>query len=292
MINSTIKDISPGNRILYLFLLSLAGLFIAGLFMSLISNLFGLDAGGIAIIYISATLQSVTAFIIPAYLTVKIVNPDPIGYLRLKNEKHMPRYVALGISVFILSYAAVSFLNQWNRGITLPASMHDIEQWMRALEDSAMNTTNLLLSSDSVTHLFMNLLIVAGLAAFSEEIFFRGALQRFIQEKTKNGHLSVWIAALVFSIIHFQFYGFFPRLLLGALLGYLFLYTNNLWTPIIMHFINNATIIVLNYFWGDSEWMKNLNKMELTTTFGVMAIASAAFTFLLFRNWLKRSKIE
>ena len=161
---------------------------------------------------------------------------------------------------------------------------------MRSLEDQAMDTTMLLLTGDSLVHLLMNLLVVAGVAAFSEEIFFRGALQQFLQEKYRNGHAAVWISALVFSVVHFQFYGFFPRLVLGALLGYLFLYTRNLWIPILIHFINNASVIVLHYFWGESEWMQALEEVELTVPFATIAVLSAAFTILLFRNYSKRKR--
>jgi len=95
---------------------------------------------------------------------------------------------------------------------------------------------------------------------------------------------------LFFSIIHFQFYGFLPRLLLGALLGYLFLYTQNLWIPVTFHFINNATVIVLHYFWGDSEWFSRLDKMPVTFPYMAAAVASALLTLLLFWIYVKRNQ--
>ena len=276
--------VSPGIRIVYLFLLLLAGLFVAGLFLVLLAVVPGMENGGRAALYIGTTLQAVIAFMLPAYLVTRISTPVPLEYLKLKGEPGIRQKLAFGVFVFIVSYASVSFLNQWNKSIVLPDSLHQVEEWMRTLEDAAMETTHLLLSGGSVLHLILNLLIVAGLAALSEEIYFRGALQLFLQEKYRSGHVAVWVSALIFSVIHFQFYGFFPRLVLGALLGYLFLYTRNLWVPILVHFINNATVIVLSYFWSDTEWMHDLEEAELTTTFAVMAAASVALTLLLFRN--------
>jgi hypothetical protein len=48
------------------------------------------------------------------------------------------------------------------------------------------------------------------------------------------------LASFLFSAIHLQFYGFLPRLILGLIFGYLFLWSRNLWLPVIAHFINNA----------------------------------------------------
>ncbi len=289
MISPVPLRVSPGTRIVYLFLLLLAGLFVAGLFLVLLAFVPGMEDGGRATLYLGTTLQAVVAFMLPAYLVIRMSAPAPLEYLKLKGEPEIRQKLAFGVFVFIVSYASVSFLNQWNKSIVLPESLHQVEEWMRTLEDAAMETTHLLLSGGSVLYFVLNLLIVAGLAALSEEIFFRGALQQFLQEKYRSGHVAVWVSALIFSMIHFQFYGFFPRLALGALLGYLFLYTGNLWVPIVVHFINNATVIVLSHFWGDTEWMKSLEESELTVPFAVMAAASVAFTILLFRNYRKRN---
>ena len=66
---------------------------------------------------------------------------------------------------------------------------------MRTMEDAALETTKLLLSGKTIGSLMLNIIVIAGLAAVSEELFFRGAMQQIIKEKYKNGHLSVWITA-------------------------------------------------------------------------------------------------
>ncbi len=286
---TTSFTVPPATRILYLFLLMLAGLFIAGLFLPLLIHLFGLESGGRGAIYLGTVLQSLMAFMLPAYLTVRWSGYPLMKYLKLEGDARLGRHLLFGLLVFLFSYALVSFLNQWNQGIVLPESLKSVEEWMRTLEDAAMETTMLLLSGQGVGYLFLNLLIVAGLAALSEELFFRGALQQFLQEKIPNGHASVWITAFIFSVVHFQFYGFFPRLVLGALLGYLFLYTRNLWVPIVVHFINNATVIILHFFWGDTEWMEGLEEAEVTPAFAVMALMSLLLTLFLFMDYRRGS---
>ncbi len=284
--------VPPATRVLYLFLLMLAGLFVAGLFLPLLLHLFGLESGGRGAVYLGMVLQSLMAFMLPAYLTVRWSGHSLTKYLKLGGDACLRSYITFGLLAFLLSYALVSFLNRWNQGIVLPESLNSVEEWMRTLEDAAMEITTLLLSGQGVVCLLLNLLIVAGLAALSEELFFRGALQQFLQEKISNGHASVWITAFIFSLVHFQFYGFFPRLVLGALLGYLFLYTRNLWVPIVVHFINNATVIVLHFFWGDSDWMEALEEAEVTPAFAVLALGSLLLTLLLFMHYHRRHMEE
>ena len=73
------------------------------------------------------------------------------------------------------------------------------------------------------------------------------------QRSTLNNHLAVWVTAFVFSFVHFQFYGFIPRLLLGALLGYALLWSGNIRYSMIMHATNNALSVLLFYL-GTYVW--------------------------------------
>jgi uncharacterized protein len=93
-----------------------------------------------------------------------------------------------------------------------------------------------------------NLFTIAFLAAFVEELFFRGMLQQTLTEAKLNHHIAIWITAAVFSAIHIQFYGFLPRMFLGAILGYLFFYTGSIWVSIAAHFVNNALVVLVGYF--------------------------------------------
>ena len=80
-----------------------------------------------------------------------------------------------------------------------------------------------------------------------EELTFRGVLQQGLTRRMKSPHVAIILSAAIFSFIHFQFYGFLPRMFLGILLGYMFYITGSLWTSITMHFVNNGTAVVLYY---------------------------------------------
>jgi membrane protease YdiL (CAAX protease family) len=95
--------------------------------------------------------------------------------------------------------------------------------------------------------LIINLIVLAIIPAFAEELLFRGCIQQVLKEWSKNAHVAIWGTAILFSFVHFEFYGFLPRMLLGALLGYLFYWSGNLWVPIIAHLVQNGGQVVLAY---------------------------------------------
>ena len=281
---------SPGFKIAYLFVFLLIGLFIAGAISKLLLLMPILDSDNVLVsLYLNTITQSVFAIAMPALLIVAWTNSKPLKYLKVKNGVYINEKIVFTILVFIFSYLFASFLTIWNQGIVFPEWMRGVEKVMREMEDQALETTELLLSGKSIYSLILNIIVIAGLAAISEELFFRGAMQQFIQEKFKNGHMSVWLTALIFSIVHFQFYGFLPRLFLGAILGYLFLYTKNLWVPILLHFLNNATVIIVNFFWNDTEWYNRVEDITISPGFAFLALISLLVTIILFVVYNKRA---
>ena len=92
--------------------------------------------------------------------------------------------------------------------------------------------------------MFFNLIVIAVAAGITEEFLFGGALQRIIGKWTYNHHIIIWSAAIIFSTFHMQFFGFLPRMLLGAYFGYLLYWTRNIWIPVFAHFVNNAIAVI------------------------------------------------
>ena len=277
-------SLSTGTRIALLFLLLLAGLLLAGAVVTLLGRWASPDEEGrLVMIYAGTVVQSLIAIAAPALSLAFLTEKRPARYLGLSGNDKMGREIVFTLAIFLFSYPLASFLSQWNRQMVLPEAFRDLERMMRSMEDAAMETTELILSFDTVGGLLVNLLVVGVLAAVSEELFFRGALQQLLQEWYRSGHAAVWTSAVIFSLIHFQFYGFLPRMLLGALLGYLFLYTRNLWIPILFHFINNAIVILVHYFWGSTTWFRELDELPLTLPYLAVSVTGGLVTLLLFR---------
>lgn len=138
-----------------------------------------------------------------------------------------------------------SQLNQW-----LIPENSVLEKWFKPMEDQAERLTHLMLVSQSGWQLVTTLVAIGVVPAVCEEFAFRGTLQPLLAKATGRIHAAVWITAAIFSAVHFQMYGFLPRLLLGALLGYLVIWTGSLWTSILAHLFNNCLAIVMYNVWN------------------------------------------
>lgn len=281
-----LNPVSPAVKIAFLFIFLFIGLFLVLLFSKVVYLLPGVDGNDIVTqIYVGAIGQSVFAIGLPAYLVSRWTEDEPLRSLKMDAGVGSIKSVLFILLVFLCSYSFTSLVGQWNKGFHLPDALSGVEQVMRDMEDAALEVTNMMLAGDSVLRLLLNLIVVAGMAAVSEEMFFRGALQQFIGERIRNVHVTVWITAAVFSFVHFQFFGFLPRLFLGAILGYLFAYSGNLWIPILFHFLNNATVVVLEFFWGDTQWFENMEDQEITAWFVVIGLISLIVTVILLKTY-------
>ena len=104
-----------------------------------------------------------------------------------------------------------------------------------------------LLKMDTPIDLILNLLLVGVLAGVGEELLFRGGLQRILANLFKNIHAAIWVSAIIFSAIHGELQGFLPRMLMGAIFGYVLWRTGSLWIPILMHIAFNSIQVVGTY---------------------------------------------
>lgn len=169
--------------------------------------------------------------------------------------------LVMGIGItFIVS---ISPLTEWNMNLTFPEFLKGFETWARQTEDQAAKLTEAMTRFGSVGDLLFGLVVIAVLPAIGEELVFRGLFQNELMRASKNIHVAIWMSALIFSTIHFQFYGFLPRLLLGALFGYLYYWSGNLLIPIVAHFFNNAFGVIMIYLYQHK--ITDLNVEENTS---------------------------
>ena len=213
----------------------------------------GLMAAAVALNLISRenllmmlTVQDVMAFILPAVVTMAIFYRRPWRAMALDKAPSLKALLVV-LAFYLVSIPAMNWLVTANEAMSLPASLSAVEHWMRAMEDSAAEATRKILDIHSVGSLIAGIFVVGVMAGLSEEMLFRGAMLRTMQDSRLGRHAVVWIVAIVFSAFHMQFYGFFPRMVLGLWLGYLLVWTGSLWVPIIAHTLNNSTVVVFSY---------------------------------------------
>lgn len=188
--------------------------------------------------------------------------------------------VALLVIVFMFFDALII---EWNQGIVFPESLKGIEKWMKKSEESAGELTKFLTDFKNPAQFVVAMIVVAVLAGISEELLFRGVLQNITLRAFGNLHFAIWFAAFVFSFIHMQFYGFFPRMLLGALFGYLYYWTKNIWVPIFAHFVNNGFTLLMAYLYSTKAVEINIEDTKSVPL--TMALGSLLLTALILR-WI------
>lgn len=155
-------------------------------------------------------------------------------------------WMALGLTAVsvVLFMLPNSVLIEWNSNLTFPGEWDTL---IRDREEDAAALTRFLTTFPDFGQFLFGLLIVAVLPALGEELAFRGMLQPAVLRLTGNPHAAIWITAILFSALHMQFLGFVPRVMLGALFGYLAVWSGSLWLPVAAHLVNNGLSVILLY---------------------------------------------
>jgi membrane protease YdiL (CAAX protease family) len=189
-------------------------------------------------IKIAQMLTSLTIFLAPPLFLALTEGRKVSAFYGFK--KPVWTVMMMVFLIMLVSMPMMEYIGLLNQHMTLPGWLKSLEEWMRQKEDEAQRMTILLLTVRKPYDFILNLLMIAILPAVSEELMFRGGIQRAFTRMFKNPHVAIWISALIFSAIHLEFFGFFPRLFLGALFGYIYVWTKSLWYTMFAHFLNNG----------------------------------------------------
>jgi membrane protease YdiL (CAAX protease family) len=279
-LNGLSKEPGLGLKTIQLVLLTM----VSALFFLLLSSLItGGDLIRISALKTAQLLQSVGLFVIPPFLLALLWSTQPFTYLRIHS---LPTFKSaiFAIAVMITAIPAINLLSELNHAVSFPHFLSFLEKYMMEMEAKAETLTHKMLAVSSIPDLLINIGLIAIIPAVGEELFFRGIIQRMFQDKLKT-HMAVWVTAFIFSSIHFQFYGFIPRLLMGAFLGYLYVWTNNLWVPILAHFTNNALAVVFFYLKNTGQTTVDLENIGNSETYlvGMISMVTVAVLIYFFR---------
>ncbi len=250
-------------------------------FMTLQDNLMSSERGWWAMV-LGQGAGSMIIFIVPALFYWLVFEKRFFGDLCFRQTPNTPFLFFITISTTLFAIPLISWTGKLNESMQLPAALAGFENMLKTLEAKATEMTKFMVSFTSFSQYVVSMLIIAGIAGLGEELFFRGMLQRKIWYGTGNIHIGIWLSAAIFSAIHFQFYGFLPRMLLGAMFGYLYYWSGNLWVPIIGHIFNNGLSVTLmfasNNKWTDLD-MENTNDVTPLTVAISVTLTSIALYF-------------
>ncbi|MES2061852.1 MAG: CPBP family intramembrane glutamic endopeptidase [Bacteroidota bacterium] len=261
MMKTPVNQMSPGLQFL-LFVVVFAAIFIIGnlLGIAIIAVTYGLNVvmeiaqlnfsnpQSIAALYI---LQIVTTTI-PIFLAPVIfgywVAKAPAEYIKPTIRIPWMLFIVT-FFVMLVSSPLIEFLSNINQQMVLPKWLSGLERWMKESEESARRVTMAILQMQTLWDCIKNIILIGLLTAIAEEFMFRGGIQTIMQKWTKNTHVAIWVTAAIFSAFHMEFYGFLPRLLLGALFGYFVAWSGSIWPAVWGHFLNNGSAVLVTYLY-------------------------------------------
>jgi membrane protease YdiL (CAAX protease family) len=193
-------------------------------------------------------VASVTGFIVMPFLLFKYYFHTQISGLYKRSFE--PRAIILAMLIVPVFMGVNAPFIEWNQNFIFPEAFAGLEAKLKAMEELLAETSTFITNFDSVGQLLLGLVVVAVIPGIGEEFVFRGLIQNHLFRITGNVHSAIWLAGLLFSLFHLQFYGLVPRMMLGAMFGYLYYFSGSLVYPMIAHFVNNGFTLVMLYLYN------------------------------------------
>jgi membrane protease YdiL (CAAX protease family) len=287
-----LKAIWQNNTPYSKFLISVGVILISAIFFTIVSVILATSVYGVSILELPKiiedfdnpltiemlkliqTVSTIGTFIIPAILLAYFFSTQPAAYLGL-DKKALPGSFILIVVLMVVALPFINFLGELNSHMKLPEGLSGLEKWMKDAEDKAALVMEKFLVMNSAKDFIYAFVMIALLPAIGEELMFRGVVQRIFSEWFKNVNTAIFVSAILFSAMHMQFYGFVPRMLLGLLLGYLYVWSGSLWLPILAHLVNNGAAVIFYYFYQNGKI--SFNPDEIGTQNDYAAILISAF---------------
>ena len=259
--------------------------------LGLMSGNYDVPNGRMALLFVQG-IGSGIGFWVSAWIILKYIEKADLHW-EIQGERLNSKNLILALGITLGAMLFNGLLVYWNAQLTLPESMSGLETWMKEMETQLMELTKYLTDFQTIPELLAGVLVIGVLAGVGEEVFFRGLIQPKIQGYFKSAHWGIWITAIIFSAIHVQFYGFVPRVFLGALFGYLYHYSGSLWYPILAHIFNNGLTVLMVYFSNQGALDFDLESSDTVSypaaLFGLLVLILG---FLYFRKVNQKANAE
>jgi membrane protease YdiL (CAAX protease family) len=149
-------------------------------------------------------------------------------------------------------------------------------------------------SQSSYTELFSILAFGAVfIGPLVEELIFRGIILNVLKVKYGN-KLALIVSSVLFSVVHVNPSQMAVALVIGLILGYIFILTNSLAFVILLHSMSNLTSILIGKFFIKDVAKENLNSYMIYGEFSffIMGIAVLICSYLFWKFWNGRGELE
>lgn len=205
------------------------------------------------------------------------------------NGTHLFPLLLASVAIAIIEMPAITWIGKWNMEIDFPDFMDSFEQWAKLQEDKLKDLTIFLTEFRSFGQFVLGFIVIGVLPGIGEELLFRGVLQNKLKQLLGNAHIAIWLAAIIFSAFHLQFYGFVPRMLLGALFGYLYYWSGNLIYAMVAHFANNGFTVLMMYLYQQNHIELDIDKQEVPSDAAFLSLILTALLVLVFYSMASKA---
>ena len=235
------------------------------------------------VLMLSLNSLSIMIFISPYFYVNKLSNYS----IKIFPINSTPVILVLLLTFFFMILN--SGVIEWNKSINFPEFMNSFETWAFNKEKELEKITIFLVSFENNWEFLFGILSIALIPGICEEYLFRGVLQKNFYLISKNIHIAVWLSAFFFSALHLQFYGFFPRMLLGVLFGYIYYWSGSILYPMIAHIFNNFFSLTIFYFYQKGLLNENFEvSVNSSPKIPIALILISAVLFIGFMYLLRR----
>ena len=232
-------------------------------------------------------IQAIVGFLIPAIITALMLNRKPMKLLGFSTKINWIQ-IGLVCAIMFAGLFASGFFSYINNHLPISEALkHRFDK----MESDYNNQVEAILGLNSTGEYLIGLVVMAFIPALCEEALFRGGLQNFMTRWTKKPWFSIIVVSILFSALHFSYYGFLSRLFLGIMLGLLYQYSGRIWLNIIGHFFNNAfAITVIFIMKQQGKPVKEAIADNSSTWLGVFALPIVIALLILFKKIAAKPK--
>ena len=225
-------------------------------------------------------------FFLPPVLYALICHKKPFVHLGFKNNINVQSAVVV-ILIMLAALPMVSVLQELTE--MLPWSKATVLKF-KAAEDAYNQQVAVIARMDNFWDYLVSVAIIALLPAIFEETLFRGAIQNLFSRWLKMPVLAIVLTAIIFSAVHGSYLGFLSRFALGAILGWIYYRTGNIWLNILGHFFNNAFAVTALYIYTKPGEKMDPSKIDerFPLWLGLASIILVYGLFILFEKLSKK----
>ena len=246
----------------------------------------------IAFLKFLQTIISLGLFAVSSAIAAYFISERPAAFLGLSHAPDAGIFLLVGLLV-LLSLPLNNYLTFLNSRLSFHGGMQWLQDYIVDKESSINDLMERFLSVNGIGPLMINLVVIAVVPAISEELLFRGVLQKLFVKWVNNVHFGIFITALVFGFFHFQFLSFLPRFYLGIIFGYLLVWTGSLWITMFAHFINNATAVLFYYFYYQGVTDDSIDQVGTPGShfaYALLSLAVVAVLLMVVRRIMKEKQ--